>query len=622
MKKTFLFLIMAAGLLSCAKEMTPAPEQAPAGVPMSFNITVTGTKAAKTEWANGDVVYVFFKGLKEKYLSLSYDGSKWTTASGGGTLTDTDFNGLTTKTLTAVHLPVAVDVAFADGAFTLTQDGKPVYNYYLWQKGAYEVDGTTVTATLEMRKPEGFAQFHVLGIPDGAEDYTLSCSEVQPIACFGVSTDGSFLTKSLEPGDPMRGVDDADGLVFGGRLQEPGVIKDYKFILTGLGKIYKLEREKALTSEVRYNFPAPADWTVVTNFPGYDFMHLLFYTFNVEKEITDFIQKRTLEENDGTIEWWAGVNPSYYIDPDLYTDPDDRVSNRYALADYDVAYFPLAELAFAVVDGDDNILTDAQMEAAGLTVKFTYADPDLGSQSLPKESILSPYSSYDDLWVDNTVFYYRTNEKKFIPVVGKLFLTVDGEEYELPTRFSRPKNSVKYPEVELDYSHFALVRWTPFEKPSADGITIKLDEHTFYRKPLFKGLNLKDNRPNALSFSVIENGNWVMGDAATNATASSGSNGYVSGISSQDAYQLTLSYEVGIPDNLKRLLTVEYSADGVNFENAQNEAGTLTPYIVYDYTSEVQFNGTISIPVTVSLSSPWQETMTVEYTVTVKGYDS
>ena len=613
MKKTFLLLIMAAGLLSCAKEMTPAPEQAPAGVPMSFNITVTSTKAAKADWANGDVVYVFFKGLEEKYLSLSYDGSEWTTASGGGTLTDTDFSGLTTKTLTAVHLPVAVDVAFADGAFTLTQDGKPVYNYYLRQKGAaYEVDGTTVTATLEMGKPEGFAQFHVKGIPDGAEDYTLSCSEVQPIACFGVNTDGSVLTKVLESGEPMRGVDDADGLVFGGRLASPGEEAEYKFILTGPGKIYKLERSgKVLSSGARYNFPAPADWTLVTTFDGYDFIHLSFYTFNVDQEIADFVTYREFEDNDGSIEWWAQAYPSYFNDANPGADQSGRVSNRYALADYDVAYSNLAELSFNVVDGDDNILSDAEVEAAGLTVKFTYADPDLGSRSLPEESVRSPYSSYNDLWVDNTVFYYRTNEKKFIPMVGKLFLTVDGEEYELPTRFSRPKNSVKYPEVELDYSHFALVRWTPFMEPSADGITIELDEHKKYIEPLLKGLNLKDNRPNYVSFDVIKDGDWVIGNAQASAEASSKKNGYLEGISSKDAYQLTRSYEVNdsaVPADLKELISV--MTDG------------KTPYIVFDYTSEIEFHSQISIPVTVTLSSPWQETMTVEYSVTVKGYAS
>ena len=624
MKKTFLFLIMAAGLLSCAKEMNPAPEKAPAGVPMSFNITVTGTKAEKTNWANGDVVYVFFKGLEEKYLTLTYDGSGWTDASGGGTLTDTDFSTLTTQTLTAVHLPVEADVAFVDGAFVFTKGGNPVYNYYLYQTGKeYTVDGTTVTASLEMGKPAGIAQFHVAGITDYAELYCFSSSEIRPVACSGVTVDGSVVEKVKPAGDQLWGVDDADGLVFGGRLENPGAAAEYKFILTGPEKILKLERSKKVLNEgARYNFPVPEEWTVVADNPGYDFLHLTYYTFNVQEEIADFVTNLGFDGDDGSIEWWSQVNPSYYIDQDTGADPSSRISNRYACADYDVSYINLAELAFNVVNADDEIMDYEAIENANLSVEFTYADPELGSADLPEASQTGSFQTYDDLWIDNTVFYYRTNEKPFIPMVGKLFITVDGEKYELPTRFSRPKASVKHPDVVLDYSQYAVVRWTPFMQPEADDFGIVLDENKIYREPLFYCLNLMDNRPIGVSFSVIENGNWVIGNAATTATASSGTDGYVSGISSQDAYHLTLSFEIdnsGIPNDLKRLLSVKYSADGETFVSEQNEAGTLTPYIVFDYTSEVQFSGEIDIPVTATIESPWQEPLNVDYQFIVQG---
>ena len=116
MKKTLFFLCLAVtvGLLSCTKEMTPREEPS-AGVPMNFEISVVETKAAKTDWANNDVIYVFFKGLENKYLMLTRSNYSWTCTSGGGTLLDTDFSTLGEKTLTAVHLPVAVDVNFADG---------------------------------------------------------------------------------------------------------------------------------------------------------------------------------------------------------------------------------------------------------------------------------------------------------------------------------------------------------------------------------------------------------------------------------------------------------------------------------------------------------------------------
>ena len=52
MKKILLYLCLAAGLVSCAKELTPVIEDEPTGVPVTFNITVSEgeTKASKTAW--------------------------------------------------------------------------------------------------------------------------------------------------------------------------------------------------------------------------------------------------------------------------------------------------------------------------------------------------------------------------------------------------------------------------------------------------------------------------------------------------------------------------------------------------------------------------------------------
>ena len=58
MKKTIVLLCMAAGLLSCAKEIAPQEEPA-AGVPMKFEISVAETKATnifKTGETNGHYV--------------------------------------------------------------------------------------------------------------------------------------------------------------------------------------------------------------------------------------------------------------------------------------------------------------------------------------------------------------------------------------------------------------------------------------------------------------------------------------------------------------------------------------------------------------------------------------
>ena len=358
--------------------------------------------------------------------------------------------------------------------------------------------------------------------------------------------------------------------------------------------------------------------TVIFNYevPSYNFLHLRFYTFNPDKEVADLITKLDFTDNDGTVKWWSQVYPSYFTDPaPSQLARDARVSNRYALADYDVAYINLAELAFNVVDDKDEIIEDADLKELGLTAKFIYTDDELGVKPLPTvDQLTDPkFDVYSDLWVGPTVFYYRTNEKKFIPALGELTLTV-GEEgqggYAFPvaTRFEFPKASVKVPSEVLDYSTFAMVRWTPFQAPEAKDYEIVLDENKIYREPLFKGMTLKDNRPQGVSFYVIKEGEWVVGDAAADAAAGSTKNGYITGVVSKDAYHITTDFEydtTGIPNELKKLLKIEV-VEGV-------------PYVVYDYTSEVQFHGVVTIPVTVTLENPWQEDIVFDYNVIIKG---
>ena len=244
--------------MSCTKEITSQEEMTKDGVPMTFNVTVLETKAHKTAWADGDKIYVFFKGLETKYLILERSGSSWINTSGGGTLVDSDFSGLAIKELTAVHFPVAVDVTYADSKFSFTSGGKPVYNYYLFETGkAYTVDGTTVTATLSMGKPANMVQIHVAGIEGNVSDYTFGCSKIKPVACKSVDTDGAITESVLQAGARVSGIADIDGGIFAGRLVYPETAKDYTFTVASNTQIYTLTRaSKALTAGKMFNFPA------------------------------------------------------------------------------------------------------------------------------------------------------------------------------------------------------------------------------------------------------------------------------------------------------------------------------------------------------------------------------
>ena len=259
MKKAILLFCMAAGLVSCAKDIldTEKENTQKEGVPMTFNVTVLETKATKTDWADGDKIYVFFNGLETKYLILERSSGVWSNTSGGGTLIGSDFSSLGTKTLTAVHFPVTVDVAYADSKFSFTSGGKPMYNYYLFETGKdYTVDGTTVSATLSMRKPADMVQIHVAGIQGNVADYTFGCSKIRPVACASVGTDGVITESVLQAGARVSGFADSDGGIFAGRLTTTGAA-NYKFTVASDANIYTLTRDgKTLTAGKMYNFPS------------------------------------------------------------------------------------------------------------------------------------------------------------------------------------------------------------------------------------------------------------------------------------------------------------------------------------------------------------------------------
>jgi len=261
MKKSILLLCLAAGLLSCAKlEDTPQEEKTqPAGRPMTFKVNVAETKAAKTDWADGDKIYVFFYGMQDKYLILERSGDEWVDMSFGNTLFDTDFADLPARRLTAVYFPVEVDITYANNTFSFTREGKPVYDhYYLFDSGkSYIVYDTTVSFDLDLIKPAGLVNIHIAGIQDNMADYTFGCSKIQPIACAGVGVDGSIKESSLQAGTRISGVADSNGGIFIGRLTKDGQAANYAFVVAGNDKIYTLTREnKALSSGKTYKFPA------------------------------------------------------------------------------------------------------------------------------------------------------------------------------------------------------------------------------------------------------------------------------------------------------------------------------------------------------------------------------
>lgn len=216
----------------------------------------------------------------------------------------------------------------------------------------------------------------------------------------------------------------------------------------------------------------------------------------------------------------------------------------------------------------------------------------------------------------------------FIPVTARLFKYTGSDREELTTRFTKPKASVKYPSEMLDYSSFAIVPWVPFDNIESDDFRVVLDEHKVYRVPLGQNLELQDQRPNGVSYYVIKDGEWVIGNVAEfdamAGTYQSDGNGYISGVSAKDAYHLgnlvfdTESVKAAIPADFKRLVSIVYSTNGLDFFSEPMDGAI--PYLSIDYTSQVTFSGTIAIPVHVELPNPWQPALETDYTIYIVGY--
>ena len=123
-------------------------------------------------------------------------------------------------------------------------------------------------------------------------------------------------------------------------------------------------------------------------------------------------------------------------------------------------------------------------------------------------------------------------------------------------------------------------------------------------------------------------GNVTSFDAEAG-TYTTGGNGYIDGRSAAAAYGFSSSLyrsleytDSNIPAELRKLLSIKYynSSTG-EYENQQNEKSTLKPYIVFDYTSEIQFRSSIEIPFTLKLDNPWDNDVSCTFTVTIKGVE-
>ena len=249
MKHVIITIGMIAALLACTRE-----EKAVNPTKLTYNITVQQTKAVKQGWESGDIIYVHFKEASApKHLELTYNGSEWDATLMNG-LSDAEVASATDKTITALYLPFG---------------SIPYKGWFLQAENvAYTIEGTEVTATLDMQQPEletgeTLVQFYVADEVAGFDFYQ---EAVRPITVTGINSDGTVNFTEGTAGKAIPGYPYEGGYIFSGALEASAVGKAqvYDFSLDDAenSKLYtKTAGQKTISANTAISLGNLSAWT-------------------------------------------------------------------------------------------------------------------------------------------------------------------------------------------------------------------------------------------------------------------------------------------------------------------------------------------------------------------------
>ena len=281
--KHFLAIMCAALTLAACNDLYSDGSVVP--TQLEFAITVNQdvpTKAVKTEFVSGDVIYAFFNNVEvastPKYAKLEYDGSKWNgSVQGGLAISELAATG---STMSAVYFPFGeVTISNRGSSYVFKgADGQPIYTYYMCATADYELQTAgeiaTLTATLNMAIPENYVQFFVdKSGSDYATDgkYRLAVKDIRPAACGSYTTSGGFAIKALDYSQPMWGyVYDNQGLLFSGQIDATAwsSASERRFIFFETGAPAKSATiSKTLASHAAVKLTNVAAWPAAVSVP-------------------------------------------------------------------------------------------------------------------------------------------------------------------------------------------------------------------------------------------------------------------------------------------------------------------------------------------------------------------
>ena len=225
MKKTLLLAFSAlAVLVSCEKKQV---ENAPVERGTVFDLSANhpdgaGTKAVKSDWEDGDKVFVVFSGAEAAhYLIMSYSAGVWTNSTMNEDVPEAlSLAEGSTGTMTAIFLPFAKDETYlyenTDGSYEFSE---VFHTYYLTATLPYTVSGGKVSGSFDMQIPAGYVQFFIDDAAAVDGKAMIWESKLKPCGVSGVGANGITLEfDEMDYGQAVTGFAYNGGYLFSGIL--------------------------------------------------------------------------------------------------------------------------------------------------------------------------------------------------------------------------------------------------------------------------------------------------------------------------------------------------------------------------------------------------------------------
>ena len=274
MKKTLLFAAAILALAACSKENTVKEEDPIDASKIVFNIQVENadaTKAVKTTWESGDVVYAFFEDNTTQYVKMTYNGTSWTYTDREGL---DKFSGLTLaasgKKVSAVYMPNFVCSAAPTYATDKWTFGSINGYFQKAESVDYTVtstdDVTTLNATLSLTAPANMSQIFIPSTgysdPASGNEHVLTATHIIPFTFSGIAPGGDATYGTGTNGFPLTPysgtIGSDNGYYFWGILESAGEY-DFTFQLVerNADKKYAISsKSKSVHATVGSNFAA------------------------------------------------------------------------------------------------------------------------------------------------------------------------------------------------------------------------------------------------------------------------------------------------------------------------------------------------------------------------------